>query len=57
MTIKITGVTNTTNYLNQQNRQPQTKYYKPQATKETIKKDFGLLLDAEIKQLSFDVYV
>ena len=57
MIIKVSGISFTTQYYNQRNLQPKTHYYHPQAPKEEVKKDFGLLLDAEIKGLKFEKFV
>jgi uncharacterized membrane protein YebE (DUF533 family) len=54
MMIRVTGVAYTA-YNNRQ--QAQTKFYQPQTQKQTVKKDFGLLLDKEIKKLHFDKIV
>jgi hypothetical protein len=57
MLVKVTGICET-NFYNQNNQdKPQTKFYEPQTQKEEVKKDFGLLLDVEIKKLKFDVYI
>lgn len=57
MIIKVNGISFAAQYYNQRNPQPQTRFYQPQATKEEVKKDFGLLLDAQIKGLKFEKFV
>ena len=57
MIIKVSGISFTAQYYNQRNPQPKTHYYQPQTPKEEVKKDFGLLLDAEIKSLKFEKFV
>ena len=39
------------------NRQPKVKYYNSKVIKTKVKKDFGIMLDAEIKKLKIDVLV
>lgn len=36
---------------------PQTKYYKPQENKEKVKRDFGIMLNAEIRKLHIDILI
>ena len=57
MIIKVSGISFTAQYYNQHNPQPQTRYYPPQAPKEEVKKDFGLLLDEQIKGLKFEKFI
>lgn len=55
MMIRVTGVAYTA--YNNNRQQAQTKFYQPQTQKQTVKKDFGLLLDKEIKKLHFEKFV
>lgn len=36
---------------------PHTKYYNRKVTKEKIKEDFGIVLDAEIKKLKINILI
>lgn len=57
MIIKVCGVAQS-NFLNQyQQEQRQTRYYTQNQNKETVKQDFGLVLDAEIKKLSINILI
>lgn len=52
MIVKVQAATSSS-YINQY-KPPQTKYYNAQAiTKSKIKKDFKIILDAEIDKLHF----
>lgn len=55
MIIKVSGVNNTRFYNEQ--REQKTKYYFPQTSKDTVKKDFGIMLDTEMKKLHFNKLV
>ena len=57
MIIKVTGAAEMSLYNHLKDNQPQTHFYKPQTTKEEVKKDFGLVLDVEIKKLKFDILI
>lgn len=58
MIIKVSGIAQTTNYLQDKKEQhQQTKFYKPQESKREVKSDFDLLLDAEIKRLSINILI
>lgn len=52
MVIRVTGVTAQKFYTDA--RHSQTKFYQPQTPKQTIKEDFGIVLDKEIKRLHFE---
>ena len=54
MIIKVSGISFTAQQYYQHQPQHQTHYYKPQATREEVKQDFGYLLDTQIKGLSFN---
>lgn len=41
----------------QQGTAGQVHYYRPEATKEEVKEDFGFALDVEIKKLTIDVLI
>lgn len=41
----------------QEQKQAQTRYYAPQTSAQKVKKDFGIVLDAEIKRLNINVLI
>lgn len=55
MIIKVTSIVKS-NFYNEQ-RERKTKFYHPQTPKFKVKKDFGIMLDTEIKRLHFDKIV
>ena len=57
MIIKVSGIAQGTFYNQNQEERPQTKFYKPEETKEKVKQDFGFQLDIEIKKLHFEAFV
>ena len=57
MMIRVNGISFTAQYYNQRNPQQQTRFYTPQTTKAEVKKDFGLLLDEQIKGLKFEKFI
>ena len=57
MILRVSGISQGGMYNNYKER-PTAKYYQAKvATKGKIKRDFGLMLDAEIKKLNIDVLV
>ena len=57
MILKVTGIAESGMYNNYKER-PTTKYYQTKvATKGKIKRDFGLMLDSELKKLRVDILV
>lgn len=54
MIIRVIGVAP---MLPDRQERPQTKYYQPQQKKEKVKKDFGVMLNSEIKKLHIDILI
>ena len=55
MIIKVYGASQT--QLTPQDQESKIKYYKPPITKEEVKEDFDMILDAEMKKLHVDILV
>ena len=57
MMIRVNGIAEMNLYNHLERNQNQTHFYRPDANKQEVKKDFGLILDVEIKKLKFDVLI
>ena len=57
MIIRVVGQVQSGNWYNQNNFGQKTEYYQPQTSKETVKEDFGIVLDKEMKKLHFNKIV
>ena len=57
MIIKVTGVVAQDFRQHSQEQTRQTKFYRPEQPKQTIKQDFNCLLDQEIEKLHFEKFI
>lgn len=59
MILAVSGIMNTkpNNQNLYQEQHYATKYYQPQTRKDEVKKDFGMILDAEIRKLTINILI
>lgn len=55
--IRIINAVDPSTFQTYDDRKPPMKYYNNQVQKQTVKKDFQLHLDSEIKKLKIDIFL